>query len=455
LNAQPRAAAFHASEAYRYYVVWILCLSNVLNFVDRQIPGVLIQPIKNEFGLSDGQMGLLGGLAFAAVYTTLGVCVARAADLYSRVNIMSIAIVIWSAFTVVSGFARTFTQLLIARLGVGIGEAGGTPPAYSIISDYIEPRRRATALSIYSMGVFLGQLVGFMAGGLLAQRYGWRTAFWLVGLPGILVALLIRFTVREPPRGYAEGMHATCAPPPFLAVLRTLWSRVSFRHLSLAAGLHAFVSYGVSAFYAAYLMRSHGMSIAQAGVWLGFLSAGGGVIGVYVGGKLSDWQVQRSGDARWQLWIPCMALIVNTPVWLCVFMLPDQYAVLGCMLIAIALGATYLGPSIAASQQMVGVRERSVSGAVLLFMLNLVGLGLGPMVAGYLSDHLNAVFVAQGMARATALAEGLRWSLCILACVNLWSAYHYLMAARSFREDLQLMNLDSAHGSPTMSAEHT
>jgi MFS family permease len=338
---------------------------------------------------------------------------------------------------VVSGFARTFAQLFIARLGVGIGEAGGTPPAYSMISDYFAPRHRATAFSIYSMGVFLGQLVGFMAGGLLAQRYGWRTAFWAVGIPGILVALLIRLTVREPPRGYSDGLHVTTAPPPFLAVLRSLWSRVSFRHLSFAAGLHAFVSYGVSAFYAAYLMRSHGMSIAQAGVWLGFLSAGGGIAGVYVGGKLSDWQVRRTGDARWQLWIPCIALIINTPVWVCVFTLPGQHAVLACMLIAIALGATYLGPSIAASQQMVSIRERTVSGAVLLFMLNLVGLGLGPTVAGYLSDHLNALFVAQGMARTTALAEGLRWSLCMLACVNLWSAYHYLAAARSFRQDLQ------------------
>jgi MFS family permease len=427
---------FQASETYRYYAVGLLCLGHIFNHLDRQIVSVLTQPIKQAFDLSDTQLGMLGGLAFAALYTFLGVFVASLADKHNRVVIMSIAMVVWSLFTAVCGLARNFWELFFARLGVGVGEAGGSPPSYSLIADYFEQHRRATALSLYSIGVYLGQFAGLLIGGVVAHEYGWRAAFFVVGLPGVAVALLIQLTLREPPRGFSDGVVVASEPPPFWGVLRKLWARQSFRQLSLAAALHSFVGYGGSAFYAAYLMRSHGLTLKEVGLSLGLITATGGLIGAIAGGKLTDMMIKRTGDARWQFWLPCIALLINTPVWFAVFALPDKFTVMALMIPAVALGATYLAPSIAATQQLVSPRERTVSGAVFLFVLNLVGLGLGPLLAGYLSDYLNALFLRQGMAPALAVAEGLRWSLCILSVVNLWSAYHYILAARHFRQDI-------------------
>jgi MFS family permease len=435
-TASASTEVFCASEAYRYYAVGLLCLGHIFNHLDRQIVSVLATPIKNTFSLSDTQLGMLGGLAFAALYTFLGVFVARLADRHNRVVIMSIAMVVWSAFTAVCGLARNFWELFFARLGVGIGEAGGSPPSYSLIADYFEQHRRATALSLYSIGVYLGQFAGLFIGGVVAHEYGWRAAFFVVGLPGIAVALLIKLTLREPPRGFSDGVVVSNEPPPFLGVLQKLWARQSFRQLSLAAALHSFVGYGGTAFYAAYLMRSHGLSLKEVGLSLGLITATGGLIGAFLGGKLTDVLIQRTGDARWQFWLPCIALIINTPIWFAVFALSDRFTVMALMIPAVALGATYLAPSIAATQQLVSPRERTVSGAVFLFVLNLVGLGLGPLLVGYLSDYLNEVFLARGVEPALALADGLRWSLCIMAAVNLWSAYHYIVAARHFRNDI-------------------
>jgi hypothetical protein len=221
-------------------------------------------------------------------------------------------------------------------------------------------------------------------------------------------------------------------------VLRKLWARKSFRQLSLAAALHAFVGYGGTAFYAVYLHRSHGLSLKEIGLSLGLITATGGLIGAFLGGKLTDIQIRRTGDARWQFWLPCIALILNTPIWFAVFAVSDRFTVMALMIPAVALGATYLAPSIAATQQLVSPRERTVSGAVFLFVLNLVGLGLGPVLVGYLSDYMNAVLLARGVEPALALADGLRWSLCIVSVVNLWSAYHYVVAARHFRNDIAI-----------------
>jgi MFS family permease len=246
--AQPQE--FHASERYRYYVVWFLFVVYVFNFVDRQILTTLMEPIKKEFGLHDWQLGALGGTAFALFYTTFGIPIARWADKSHRVNIIALALLIWSSATAVTGFARNFWQLFAARVAVGIGESGCSPPALSLISDYFEPKRRGRALSIYAMGVYGGTFVGLIVGGVVAQIYGWRAAFFIVGIPGIVLALLLKLTVREPPRGFSEGgAHTVKEAPPMTTVMRTLSAKSSFRHLALAAGLHAFVSYGVSAFY--------------------------------------------------------------------------------------------------------------------------------------------------------------------------------------------------------------
>jgi MFS family permease len=432
----PKNETFHVTETYRSYVVWLLFGIYVLNFVDRQILTILIQPIKEEFHFSDTQLGLLGGLAFALLYSALGIPIARRADRGSRVSIITLSLVIWSVFTAVTGLARNFTHFLLARVAVGIGEAGCSPSAYSIISDYFPPERRSTALSIYSMGIYGGVFVGFLLGGEVANAYGWRTAFFVVGLPGILLAGIAKLTLREPPRGLSDPFPVAKEPPPFGLVIGRLWHKRAFLHTSIAAALHSFVGYGVSGFYPAFLMRSHGMSVAEVGRWLAVVTALSGLIGTFAGGYLADRYTRTKNDARWQLWIPAISTLVCVPVAMLIYVLPDKYGVLALMVPAGAIGAMYLGPTFAVTQGLVSVRERALAGAIMLFITNLIGLGLGPLLTGVLSDVLKGRYVSQGVPELTATADGLKWALCAMTVVNVWSALHYLLAARTLRRDL-------------------
>jgi MFS family permease len=431
------ANPFVASNAYRSYVLGLLFVVYGLSYVDRQILSILMEPIRTEFNFSDMQLGLLSGVAFAIFYTTLGIPIARLADYRSRVNIIAVSLLVWSTATALTGRAYSFFTLFLARVGVGVGEAGCNPSAYSIISDYYEPKRRATVLSIYSLGVYLGQFMGFVAAGYTAQEYGWRTAFYIVGLPGIAMAVLVKLTLREPPRGLSDANYVPADPPPTLQVLRKLIAKPAFVNLSLASGLHALVAYGLNNFYTAYLMRSHGMSLTETSGALALITLSGGLAGTYLGGKLSDVLSQRrGGDPRYQVWVPAVALLINIPVWLLALLLPTKGAVLVMMVPAIALGATYLGPSIAATHQLVGVRERALGGALLLLVLNLIGIGLGPLLTGRISDMIRESLVSGGMVEAAARADGLKYALCIMSVVNLWSAIHYFRAARTLRADI-------------------
>lgn len=432
---------FRASNAYRNYVVWLLFVIYVFNYCDRQILSIVLEPIKQEFDLHDWQLGALSGLAFAAFYSTLGIPIARMADTRNRVNIITASIVVWSAFTVACGFARNFWHLLFARIGVGIGEAGCSPSAYSIISDYVEPKKRATALSIYSMGVYGGSALGFLVGGLVAHEYGWRAAFYTVGLPGLVVALILKLTVREPPRGFSDpGTTVIAEPPPFKRVMGDLWAKKSFRHLSLAAGLHAFVSYGLSSFYSPFFMRSHGMNLGEVGAWLAIVVALGGLTGTYLGGAWCDRYFARTQDPRWYVWIPAITLIIVVPFGMVVYSLNNTTVAMVLLTLYIALAAAYLGPSIASTHRLVGLRERALASAFLLLILNFIGLGLGPMFTGALSDVFREYFVSQGVTEKVALADGLRWSIRVTLLINLWSALHYFLAAKTLREDIQTGN---------------
>ncbi|HKP59058.1 MAG TPA: MFS transporter [Polyangiales bacterium] len=430
------ASEFQVTEGYRRYVVWLLFAVYVLNFVDRQILTILIQPIKLEFGFSDTQLGLLGGLAFALLYSILGIPIARRADRTERVTIISLALLVWSGATALTGLARTFTQLLLARLAVGVGEAGCSPPAYSLIADYFPPERRATAISIYSMGIYAGVFVGLVVGGEVAQSYGWRAAFYVVGLPGILLALVVKLTLREPPRGLSDPQALPVQMPPFREVLTGLWARQSFRHLSLAAALHSFVGYGVAGFYPTFMIRCHGMGVAEVGRWMALVTAIGGVVGTYWGGHLADGRARRSGDERQQVWVPALATLLSVPVSLLIYVVADKYAALALMFPAGVLGAMYLGPTFAVTLRLASVRERALAGAILLLIMNLIGLGLGPLLTGAASDLARGHFTQHGVALERATAEGLRWALALMTFVNVWSAWHYLRAARTLRADL-------------------
>lgn len=429
------ANRFRITDRYRWYVVWLLFCVYVLNFVDRQILVILIEPIRLEFGFSDKQLGLLSGLAFALLYSTLGIPIARLADRTNRVNIISISIFVWSLATVLTGMARNFTHLLLARVAVGVGEAGCSPPAYSLLADYFSRDRRTTAFSIYSMGIYGGVFIGYLVGAFVAEYHGWRAAFWVVGLPGILMALVVKATLREPLRGGVNGQRIHSETPPVREVLSGLVHKRCFRHLSLAAALHAFVGYGVNGFHPSFLIRTHHFSVAEVGMVLSVIAAVSGVGGTWLGGYLADWFTNRRKDVRWQLWVPGIATLINVPVALIAYSAPDRIMVLVFLFVSLAFGVMYLGPTFATMQRLVTARERALGSALLLLVINLVGLGLGPYLVGFLSDIMNQVFLNDGVPDGEAKAMGLRWALATMVCVNVWSAAHYMFAASSLESD--------------------
>ena len=425
--------AIRVTDAYRYYVAWLLCGVYTLSIMDRQLVAILVEPIRKEFALQDWHMGLLSGFAFAIFYTVLGVPLARLADRNNRVTIIGVSLLVWSAFTGLTGLARTFVHLLIARVGVAIGEAGCNPAAYSLIGDYFEARRRATALSIFHMGGYIGSFLGLLLGGWIGHTYGWRVAFLLVGLPGICVALLMKLTLRELPRGFSDPVRVVAEPPPVGQVVRALLAKTSFRHLAFAAALHNFAVYGVGNWYAAFLMRSHGMNVAKAGTILAICTVIGGAAGTYFGGMLSDRLAARRHDSRYYLWVPALSLIIGFPLSQGVLLFEDTSIVIALLTPVVMCSAAYLAPSITATYGLVGIRERALASAVLLFIINLIGLGLGPLFAGLASDQLRQMFLERGLSEAAALGEGLRWSLRIIVAANLWSAAHYFIATRTLR----------------------
>ena len=427
--------AIRVTDAYRYYVAWLLCGVYTISIMDRQLVAILVEPIRTEFALQDWHMGLLSGFAFAIFYTVLGVPLARLADRNNRVKIMAVSLLVWSAFTGLTGIAKTFVHLLIARVGVAVGEAGCNPAAYSLIGDYFEARRRATALSIFQMGGYIGSFLGLLLGGWVGHTYGWRAAFLLVGLPGIGVALLMKLTLRELPRGFSDPVRAVVEPPPVGKVVRDLLAKTSFVHLAFAAALHNFAVYGVGNWYAAFLMRSHGMNVAKAGTILAICTVIGGAAGTYIGGMLSDRLATRRHDSRYYLWVPALSLLIGFPLSQGVLFFDDTRIVIALLSPVVMCSAAYLAPSITATYGLVGIRERALASAVLLFIINLIGLGLGPLLAGIASDQLRQMFLERGLTEAQALGAGLRWSLRIIVGINLWSAAHYFIAARTLRAE--------------------
>ena len=404
----------------------MLFLVYVLNFIDRSILNILAQPIKDDLGLHDWQIGLLGGIAFALFYTTFGIPIARLADTHNRRNIIAVCLAVWSAMTAVCGLAQNFWQLLLARVGVAVGEAGGSPPAHSMISDLFASDRRATALAIYALGIPVGTMIGNLAGGWINEALDWRTAFIIVGLPGVAMALVLRFTMQEPPRGFSEQVAAAKADaPPVMFVFAALWSRKSFRYMSLGAALHALVGYGVGPFIAPLFIRVHDMGTRDIGTalfWLGFA----GILGTVSGGYFADRLGKR--DVRWYVWLPGLATLISVPFSTAVYTWPDPIVAFWIAAVPGFLGSYYLGPTFSMTQGLVGLRMRALAAAILLFILNLIGMGLGPMIVGATSDLLNAY---------TDLGDhSVRWALVSVLIFNVLSTVFYLMAARDLRADL-------------------
>ena len=421
-----RAREAYTRPGYRNFVLGLLTIVYVFNFLDRQVVNILGEAIITDLGLSDTQFGMLSGIAFAAIYATLGMPIARWADASVRRNIIAIAVAVWSSMTILCGAAQNFLQMFLARAGVGVGEAGGSPPAHSIISDVFPANKRATALSVYSLGIYGGVLVGYVAGGYLASEFSWRVAFVVVGLPGLLLAILVRLLVHEPPRGLAEA-RADVAPASFGSVLHILWTRRSFRHIAMGCALHAFVTYGLSAFLPIFLVRVHEMPIQQIGAILGLVAGIGGLLGTYGGGFLSDKLANRDGDSRWHIWVPLISTIVAIPFyWYSLLFADSGVAAAVTWFVPSVIGGMYLGPCLGMTHGLVGLRMRAQASAILFFVLNLIGLGIGPMATGMLSDFLRPEFGDLSV----------RYALVTMVLVNIWCATHYYLATRTLRDDL-------------------
>ena len=425
-NAQPQSQKF--TFGVRTYVLAVLLLTYIVNVMDRGVLALLLQSISKEFQLTDFQLGVLASLPFAICYSTLGIPIAAIADRTSRRGVLAACVGIWSVATAACGLAFNFVSLIVGRALTAVGEAGGTPPSHSLISDYFSREERATALSIYALGVPIGTMAGNLLGGWGNHFYGWRATFLLIGLPGLLVAALVWFTIREPPRGHSEltAPRPLEKAPPLTEVVKFLAGYASFRHMCLAAGLHSVVWYAGSQLNAVFLQRSHGMSSGQAGTWLA-LFAGVGALGTLLGGVLSDRLAARTGDRRWYMWVPGIATLVMVPFQFFSYLSNDLDLVIPSFFIMISLASMFFGPSFAVSQTLATLRTRAVATSLLLLVQTLVGLGLGPLLAGEISQRL----------KPSVGDDSFRYGLCLIGFVNVWAAYHYFAGARSIRQNFE------------------
>ncbi|MCB1687266.1 MAG: MFS transporter [Halioglobus sp.] len=372
------------SPGYANYVLGVLFVVYVFNFIDRQVMSVFIGPIKQEFGASDTQMGLLVGFAFALLYTFAGIPIARWADSGNRRNIIAIGLTLWSAMTVASGMARSFAQLAIARVFVGIGEAAGSPPAHSLIADYFPLSRRATALAIYSAGAFVGSGLAYLGGGYLREYFDWRMAFIVLGAPGLIVALVLRFTVKEPPRGYSEQRTANAESSTFGQTLKFLVTSRSWVYLMAGFSLLSLTGYAVLMWGFEFFGRIHGMAPISIGNWMGLIVGIGGSVGTIAGGRLVD-RMAPKNPAR-GLWAPVVVTLAGFPLG-AVFLLADsQLLSLLCFAPFYVLLNVYVPAMYSYNQNMARLRMRATAAAIMLFVANIVGAGLGPLLVGLLSD---------------------------------------------------------------------
>ena len=393
------------ARRHRAWTLAVLVIVYVFNFIDRQVLSILQEDIRRELGLEDVHLGMLTGLSFAFVYCTFGIPVARIADATSRKGVIAASLAVWSGFTALCGLAGNFWQLFLARLGVGIGEAGGSPPAHAMISDLYEKEKRGQALAIYTTGLYIGTLLGFALGGVLADAFNWRVAFFIVGLPGVVFALIVWTTVREPRRGLS-GAAPTAPGITFIQSFRRLWTLKAFRYYALAAGAGLFVTYGVGNFMPPFLERTYGewawpgvqqalglcsggpvcteMSTAEIGITYGVIAGVAGAIGTLAGGYMAD--SMGAKDRRWFLWIPMWGKLLGGPLFIASFFAPNAELSLLLYFPAIGLAAMYLGPAVAITHHMVPAGMRAMASAVFFFIINMIGLGLGPTALGAVSD---------------------------------------------------------------------
>lgn len=407
----------------------LLFLVSFFNYMDRYMLAVLLPGIKADLDLSDTQIGLITGIAFTLFYATLGVPIARLADKYSRRVIISVALAAWSVMTALCGLAQNFWQLAIARVLVGVGEAGASPPSHSLISDYYPPERRARALSVFTIGAPVGIMVGFVLGGWLAENYSWRIALVTVAVPGLLLAFVTLAKLYEPPRGSApqgsDGVATSAAEIPFLTVCSRLARSRAFVHLCIGNGLYASVWLGVVQWMPSYYTRSFDLTITQVGFFLAIVLGLSQLIGMLASGFATDIAAKR--NVRWYALVPALGVGISTPPFLLVFLTDNYLLSMAGAFVAFMLGVMQGPASFAAVQTLAPPAMRAVAAAVILLITNLIGGFIGTPSAGILSDYLQPQYGE----------ESLRYALLIVAIFfGVWSTLHYYLASRALPREL-------------------
>lgn len=446
------------SKSYRAWVLLLLMLIYLSNFVDRIIISVLGEAIKLDLKITDGQMGLLAGLAFAGSYGLMCIPIARLAERFRRTTIIAVAITVWSAFTALCGMAGNFTQLLLFRIGVGAGEAGYAPAAQSLISDYYPPEKRASAMAVFALGVPLGTLFGALAGGYIAQHIDWRAAFLIVGLPGLILAIVVRLFLKEPRRGQSDPMPAAQAAqaPPLTAVIRTLASSPAFLLMTAGLALVSLTSFGLTQFMAPFFIRVFGFDYTQAGMALGLLGGVSAALGTFLGGWLTDRTAAKSRS--WYALIGGLGALAAIPFYL--FGFQQQSAAMALVVLFLGPIGLFCGqaPVYAFTHNLVAPRMRASSTALVIVALTIIGAGLGPLLTGAVMDLVNGqlfhsrfggdfLLACPGGRGATVnlaeacritLAEGARYSLMVIVSLLVLPGGLFLLASRYVERDLAL-----------------
>jgi MFS family permease len=419
-----RAAPQGAAISGRGYILLILTLVYVVNYLDRQILGILLPFIQKEFLLNDFEGGLLSGTVFAVIYATLGVPLATVADRWNRRNLIAASLATFSLMTVLSGYVTVFWQLVVTRFFTGLGEAGTGPSINSMIADLYPPEKRAGALSFYSAGLNVGLLLGFFGGSWMLMHYGWRSAFIASGAPGLLLVFLLLFTVREPQRGAVDKMQDNIAAPSLLTTIKHLWTLKSFRWMAVGGGMSAFGGYAGLAFIPKFLIVSHHMTPVEIGVALSLLTGVCGAIGTYMSGRLADRFGKR--DVNWYMYVPIIATFISIPFAPIFYLTPSTTIALIAATGPATMGASYLGSLYAMSQGMVPLRMRAQTIGLLLFVLNMIALGLGPATVGFISDQLRP-YVGD---------DSLRYALMSSILTGSLGAFCYWRATKTLKSDL-------------------
>ena len=415
-------------SGHKTSVLFLLFLVYTSNYTDRQILIILAEPIKAEFGLKDWQLGFLTGTAFALFYATLGIPIARLADRWHRVNIIAIALTIWSAMTALCGVTINFVQLAAARVGVGIGEAGGSPPAVSLLASYFHRGQRSTAMGIYALGPTVGILIGFVVGGWVNEIYGWRVALLVVGLPGIILAVLVKLIIKEPVRVNSAGVNGESTIPPLGRTIRILFSIKTFRWVNLGCTAAGFSIYGFMIWVPIYLIRQFGLSTGEVGTAIGLIAGFAGSAGVFLGGYLADFFSKY--DNRWQMRLPALTTLIFFPLVLLVLNAASAKAAILFLVPTYMLALAYTGPTWSILQTVSPLNMRAMAAAIMLFLVNFIGLGMGAQSVGILSDILQS--------ESGGGTGGLRIAIGIAVIGSLIASFFFYMASNSLQEDFEM-----------------